>query len=74
MSWTIICLVVLCVAIVAVSAHLARWIWRRHNTPRELRGDWWPRFESEFRAYVERGAKAAGESRRRTRDRKSPPR
>jgi hypothetical protein len=25
---------------------------RRHDTPEELRGDWWPRFEAEFRAYV----------------------
>jgi hypothetical protein len=22
------------------------------ETPEELRGDWWPRFEAEFRAYV----------------------
>lgn len=25
---------------------------RRRDTPEELRGDWWPRFEAEFREYV----------------------
>jgi hypothetical protein len=25
---------------------------KRRRTPEELRGDWWPRFEAEFRAYV----------------------
>jgi hypothetical protein len=28
--------------------------WRRHRTPPELKDDWWPRFESEFRAYAEK--------------------
>jgi hypothetical protein len=25
---------------------------RRNRTPRELRGDWWSKFEREFRAYA----------------------
>ena len=29
---------------------------RRLRTPRELRGDWWDRFEREFRAYARRAA------------------
>jgi hypothetical protein len=35
---------------------LAVWIVRRRRTPAELRGDWWPRFEAEFRAYARRTA------------------
>jgi hypothetical protein len=27
---------------------------RRHDTPKELRGEWWPRFEAEFREYARR--------------------
>lgn len=30
---------------------------RRHRTPDELRGDWWPAFEREFRAYARRTAR-----------------
>jgi hypothetical protein len=26
----------------------------KHRTPRELRGDWWARFERDFGAYVAR--------------------
>jgi hypothetical protein len=40
------------------------------NTPKELRGDWWPRFEAEFRAYV-RDREIPGRGRR---ERGSPPR
>ena len=32
----------------------------------ELRGDWWPRFEREFRAYASRSWQAAREAERRT--------
>ncbi|MBV9336152.1 MAG: hypothetical protein JO243_09685 [Solirubrobacterales bacterium] len=28
---------------------------RRWRTPPDLRGDWWPEFEREFRAYASRG-------------------
>ena len=27
---------------------------REHRTPKELRGNWWSRFEREFRAYENR--------------------
>ena len=36
---------------------------RRLRTPPELRGDWWPQFEREFRAYASRSAKRGGERR-----------
>ena len=45
---------------------------RLRNTPAELRGDWWPRFEAEFRAYVldrerlGRGGRERGSPPRRT--------
>jgi hypothetical protein len=68
---TMILWIALAVAFVALGADLLLSTWRR--TPPELRGDWWLRFESGFRAYAERGAKAAGENRPRTHDRKSPP-
>ena len=29
---------------------------RRRRTPPELRGNWWPEFEREFRAYASRSA------------------
>ncbi len=32
----------------------AIWIVHLRRTPAELRGDWWPRFEAEFRAYARR--------------------
>lgn len=33
---------------VCLGPRLERW----YRTPKELRGDWWPAFEREFRAYV----------------------
>ena len=41
-------------ALVAVVG--AVWIVRRRRTPADLRGDWWPAFEAEFRAYARRAA------------------
>jgi hypothetical protein len=35
---------------------------RRRRAARELRGDWWPRFEREFRHYSQQFLKAARES------------
>ena len=32
----------------------------REEMPEELRGDWWTRFESEFRAYARRWEAAGG--------------
>lgn len=67
-------LIVLGVAIVALSAHILLSIARRRRTPPELQGDWWPRFESEFRAYAELASKTSGDAKRRARDKRSPPR
>lgn len=39
--------------------------WRRVRTPRELRGDWWARFERDFRAYTGRGSTGADATTRR---------
>ena len=36
---------------------------RRMRTPPELRGDWWPEFEREFRAYASRAAERGREPR-----------
>lgn len=43
------------VSIAVGAAFIARTV-RARITPRELRGDWWTRFESEFRAYARRSA------------------
>lgn len=42
---------------------------RRLRTPRELRGDWWPEFEREFRAYAARRDRAGTRERERERRR-----
>jgi hypothetical protein len=39
---------------------------RRRRTPAELRGDWWPQFEREFRAYALRATVGRDRHRRRT--------
>lgn len=39
---------------------------RRRRMASELRGDWWPRFEREFRAYASRSWQAAREAERKT--------
>jgi hypothetical protein len=44
-----------------------------NRTPPELRGDWWGRFETEFRAYA-REAAPRRSPRSERRDRKTPPR
>ncbi len=66
-----IALAVLVIGALALVAYCAFPAWRQHRVPRDLRGDWWPRFEAEFRAYAER---AATQSRRRGRHRRQPPR
>jgi len=37
---------------------------RRIRTPRELRGDWWSKFEREFRAYASQAADPTRQRRR----------
>jgi hypothetical protein len=73
MSWTMVVLIPLAVAAVALGASLLLATWTRRHTPPELRGDWWPRFETEFRAYAERAANSAGRTRGQMGDGKSPP-
>jgi hypothetical protein len=45
-------------ALIVVALVLTAWagmrIERRRRTPAELRGDWWTKFEEEFRAYTSR--------------------
>ena len=48
------------VAIAAIAMPLALSAWRHHRTPAELRGDWWPRFESDFRAYADHVGRRPG--------------
>lgn len=44
----------LVVAVLLVVLCLATWRPLRRTTPPELRGDWWSKFEADFRAYAER--------------------
>lgn len=62
----LICLVA--AAVLVVVGALAVGYKRRRDTPEELRGDWWPHFEAEFRAYArgrERGPRPRGRAQRR---------
>jgi hypothetical protein len=61
----------LATALIGIVAYAIR-LKRRHDTPEELRGDWWPRFEAEFRAYALR-CEMPGASRRERRSRRSQP-
>ena len=50
-------IVLVCVALAAGLIGFAAYAWRlkrRRDTPEELRGEWWPRFEAEFREYARR--------------------
>jgi hypothetical protein len=47
---------VLVVGVVVLASGGLLLLKRRQRTPRELRGDWWPEFEREFRAYAARAA------------------
>jgi hypothetical protein len=62
---TMILVVVFVVVSIAVGATLIARTVRTRTTPRELRGDWWSRFESEFRDYARRTASAGSGDRRR---------
>jgi hypothetical protein len=43
---------------VLLAAYLLLAAWHERRTPPELQGDWWQRFEREFRAYAQsRGAR-----------------
>jgi hypothetical protein len=50
-------IVLILVALAAALIGFAVFAWRykrRRETPEELRGEWWPRFEAEFREYAGR--------------------
>ena len=50
-------IVLIYLAVVAVVVGVAAYAMRmksRRETPEELRGDWWSRFEADFRAYARR--------------------
>ncbi len=60
MSWTIILpIILLSVPSVLLGAYVLLSDHYRRRTPPELRGDWWQRFEREFRAYVDETARPA---------------
>lgn len=40
------------VAVTVLLGYVAWATWTERRTPAELRGDWWTRFEREFRAYA----------------------
>jgi len=61
-------------ALVLLAAISILAIVRRQRTPSELRGDWWPRFEREFRAYDARASKTPIDRKRPARRRQAPPR
>ena len=48
--------VVFVIASVVIGTTVIAKTLRAAVTPHELRGDWWSRFESEFRAYARRSA------------------
>jgi hypothetical protein len=56
-------------ALVIVASAIGMWVIvsevRRRRTPLELRGDWWERFERDFRAYAARKAAPPRPDRRR---------
>ncbi len=53
-----IVLVVVVLLVVGLGVGLMRLAWSRSRPP-ELRGDWWKRFERDFRAYAQRRAALA---------------
>lgn len=55
----------LIVIVVGAALRLSVQLYHRRRIAAELRGDWWPRFEREFRAYASRSWAAAREAERR---------
>jgi hypothetical protein len=60
----VLVLVAVAAALVAVVAYAYR-AKHQQNTPEELRGDWWPQFEAQFRNYVRRCDRAKAQRGRR---------
>jgi hypothetical protein len=67
----IVALLLLVVTTLAFSGYFVVSVWRSGRVPAELRGDWWSRFERDFRAYA---AWAAEQRRRGAKDRRPPQR
>jgi hypothetical protein len=59
-------LVPVVVVVLAVAVRLVLPTLRRLRLSLELRGDWWPNFEREFRVYASRAWEAAREAERRS--------
>jgi hypothetical protein len=59
-----LCLAAALIGVIAYGMRLKR----LRDTPEELRGDWWSRFEAEFRDYAQR-CESPGGIRRQTRSR-----
>ncbi len=62
----VILLVVFVIVALAVAVRLGLPVLQRRRIAAELRGDWWTRFEREFRAYASRSWKSARDSEQRT--------
>jgi hypothetical protein len=60
----VIVFVVSLIAAAVIMIPLVLSAWRQHRTPAELRGEWWSRFESEFRAYADQAARRAANAKR----------
>jgi hypothetical protein len=60
---------VIVLGLVILAAAIGLWVifteFRARRTPPELRGDWWERFEREFRAYAARSTPPPRRDRRR---------
>jgi hypothetical protein len=57
-------LILVAVVLVLILVRLLLGRLRRRRMASELRGDWWPRFEREFRAYASRSWQSAREGER----------
>jgi hypothetical protein len=57
-------LILVAAVVVALLVRLSLRGLRRRRMVSELRGDWWPRFEREFRAYASRSWHEAREAER----------
>jgi hypothetical protein len=59
----VVALVLLSIALMVGAGGILHAI-REHRTPPELHGDWWTRFEREFRAYAKQTARSDRDRRR----------
>jgi hypothetical protein len=64
MPSVVILLAFLLVILIPVAVRLTMRLYRRRRLAAELRRDWWPVFEQEFRAYASRAWASAREAER----------